>query len=113
MASLRSAILRAYRIADRRHRLFDGEGAASFGGRWNSPGRRVIYAAESYAGAMLEVLAHTNIGRIPASQSWIEIIIGNTVKIEEVKEGDVRGWDAHDHHASRAYGDHWYDESRT
>ena len=37
----------------------------AFGGRWNSPGRRVIYAAESYAGAMLEVLANSNIGRVP------------------------------------------------
>lgn len=113
MASPRSRVLRAYRIADRRHRIFDGEGAASFGGRWNSPGRRVIYAAGSYAGAMLEVLAHTNIGRIPQTQSWIEIIIGSAVKIEELKEGDVRGWDAADQHASREYGDRWYDEGRT
>jgi RES domain-containing protein len=62
---------------------------------------------------MLEVLAHTNIGRIPQSQSWIEIMIGNGVKIEEVMEGDVRGWDAADQMASRDYGDHWYDENRT
>ena len=113
MASPRSRALRDYRIADRRHRIFDGEGAASFGGRWNSPGRRVIYAAGSYAGAMLEVLAHTNIGRIPQTQSWIEIMIGSGVKIEELKEGDVRGWDAADHRASREYGDRWYDEGRT
>jgi RES domain-containing protein len=113
MASPRSRTLRAFRIADRRHRIFDGAGAASFGGRWNSPGRRVIYAAESYAGAMLEILAHTNIGRIPQTQSWIEIMIGNAVKLEEVKEGNVRGWDAPDQQASRAYGDQWYDQGRT
>src|ERR1700687_520667 len=113
MASRRSELFRAFRIADRRHKVFDGQGAASFGGRWNSPGRRIIYAAETYAGAMLEVLAHTNIGRIPRSQFWIEIMIGNAVKIEELKEGNLRGWDAGDHRASRAYGDHWYDEGRT
>ena len=113
MASPRSRVLRAYRIADRRHRIFDGEGAATFGGRWNSPGRRVIYAAGSYAGAMLEVLAHTNIGRIPQTQSWIEIMIGSSVKIEELKESNVRGWDAADHCSSRDYGDRWYDEGRT
>jgi RES domain-containing protein len=113
MASPRSRLLRAYRIADRRHSIFDGEGASSYGGRWNSPGRRVIYAAETYAGAMLEVLAHTNIGRIPRTQSWIEITIADEVKIEEVREGDVRGWDAVDHLASRVYGDRWYDQGRT
>jgi len=113
MASPRSAALRAYRIADRRHGIFDGDGAAAFGGRWNSPGRRIIYAAETYAGAMLEVLAHANIGRIPRSHSWIEILIAKGVKIEELKEGDLRGWDAADQRASRAYGDHWYDQGRT
>ena len=113
MASPRSAALRAYRIADRRHRIFDGQGAASFGGRWNSPGRRVIYASETYAGAMLEVLAHANIGRIPRSHSWIEILIAKGVKVEELKEGELRGWDAADQRASRAHGDHWYDEGRT
>jgi RES domain-containing protein len=113
MASPRSGALRAYRIADRRHRIFDGAGAASFGARWNSPGRRVIYAAETYAGAMLEVLAHANIGRIPRSHSWIEILIGNGVKIEELNAGDLRGWDVADQYASRAYGDRWYDEGRT
>ena len=54
----------AYRIADRRHPLFDGTGAMLFGGRWNSPGRRVICASASYACAMLEVLVHTGMGRI-------------------------------------------------
>ena len=60
--------LRAYRIADSRRPIFDGTGAAALGGRWNSPGRRVIYASETCAGALLEKLAHTNIGRVPNSQ---------------------------------------------
>lgn len=36
----------------------DGEGARLYGGRWNSPGRRVIYASESRALALLEILVH-------------------------------------------------------
>jgi RES domain-containing protein len=35
-----------------------GEGARIAGGRWNSPGRPVIYCAESLALAMLEILVH-------------------------------------------------------
>jgi len=104
---------RAYRIADRRHKIFDGEGAAMLGGRWNSPGRRVIYAAETYAGAMLEVLANANIGRMPKHQVWIEILIAEDVSVEEADERAVRRWDAPDQRASRMFGDKWYDESRS
>ncbi len=35
---------------------FDGEGARLFGGRWNSPGVPAVYASESRALALLEVL---------------------------------------------------------
>jgi RES domain-containing protein len=45
----------AYRIADARHAIFDPTGAMLHGGRWNSIGHRVIYAAATYAGALLEV----------------------------------------------------------
>ena len=74
--------LRAYRIADSRHPIFDGTGAATLGGRWNSPGRRVIYASETYAGALLEKLAHTNIGRVPKRQAYVEIEIPAGLEIE-------------------------------
>jgi RES domain-containing protein len=105
--------MRAYRIADRRRKIFDGHGAALIGGRWNSPGRRVIYAAETYAGAMLEVLVHANIGKLPKTHSWIEILIRKGIRIEEVYPIDIPGWDAPDQRASRRYGDRWYDEGRT
>jgi RES domain-containing protein len=113
MASRRSGILRAYRIADGRHNIFDGEGAAIFGGRWNSPGRRVIYAAESYAGAMLEVLVNSNIGRVPKQHAWISILIGAEAPIEEVDARKIRHWDAPDRLASQKFGDQWYDERRS
>ena len=113
MAFPRSGELRAYRIADRRHRIFDGEGAALLGGRWNSPGRRVIYASETYSGAMLEGLVHSNIGRLPKTHSWIEILIHKSIRIEEAHLADIPGWDAPDQRASRRYGDRWYDEGRT
>lgn len=69
MGSRRRGPLRIYRIADGRKPIFDGRGAALYGGRWNFPGRYVIYAAETYAGALIEKLVHTNIGRVPHHQS--------------------------------------------
>jgi RES domain-containing protein len=57
--------LTAYRIADRRHPIFDGAGAARQGGRWNAPGRHLIHASVSFAGALLEQLARANMGTSP------------------------------------------------
>lgn len=112
MASRRSGPLRAFRVADMRHELFDGSGAMRHGARWNSPGRRVIYAAETYAGALLEVLVHAS-GSVPASQGYIEIEIPAALAIEEITPEDVPHWDARSFDAAREFGDHWYDERRT
>jgi RES domain-containing protein len=112
MASRRNGPLRAFRIADRRHAIFDGSGAMLHGARWNSPGRRVIYAAETYAGALLEILVHAS-GSVPRSQVYVEIEIPAAVSIEEVEPNDVPRWDASSFEPSRSFGDRWYDERRT
>ncbi len=112
MASRRSGPLRVFRIADMRHTIFDGIGAMLYGARWNSPGRRVIYAAETYAGALLEILVHAS-GGVPRSQGYIEIDIPSALSIEEITQEDVPRWDAPSFEATRAFGDRWYDERRT
>ena len=111
MASRRSGPLRAFRIADMRYPIFDGTGAMLYGARWNSPGRRVIYAAETYAGALLEILVHAS-GAVPRSQGYVEIEIPARLSIEEVTPADVPRWDSHSFRAARAFGDRWYDEQR-
>lgn len=49
---------RAWRIVKAKYSAaaFDGEGARLFGGRWNSPGTAMIYAADSPSLAALELL---------------------------------------------------------
>ncbi len=49
-----------YRLVHPRHSrtAFSGEGAFLVGGRWNSPGVRVVYASSSIALAVLEILAY-------------------------------------------------------
>jgi len=102
----------AYRIGDARRAIYDGTGAFLHGGRWNSPGRRVIYAGDSLALAMLEVLVHTNTGRIPPRHALVEIDIPDRLTVEILDPGAVPGWDASDELASRAYGDHWHASQR-
>ncbi|MBI3392555.1 MAG: RES domain-containing protein [Nitrospirae bacterium] len=105
--------LRVYRIADRRHPIFDGYGALVHGGRWTSPGKRIIHASLTMACAMLEALAHTGIGRFPKNQAWIEIMISAGLRIEEVMGEDVPGWDSPDFRASRRFGDPWAETKRS
>jgi len=111
MAFRRKGPLRAWRIADNRHPMYDGTGAMVWGARWNSPGHPVIYASASYACAMLERLAHAGIGSIPKHQHAITIDIP-AIDIEEITAADVPGWDLPDMSASRAYGDGWLREKR-
>lgn len=52
----------AWRIVKEIHAstAFDGEGAWRFGGRWNSPGTRVVYCSANLSLAALENLVHLN-----------------------------------------------------
>lgn len=104
---------RAYRIADERHQIFDGMGAFLNGARWNSPGRRIIYASDSLAGAMLEILVRTRIGRIPRRHAWIEIEIPAEVPVEELGTDDLPGWNTKDSAAARQFGDKWHEQRRS
>lgn len=54
-----------WRIVKRQHAAtaFDGKAAERFGGRWNTPGRRAVYASASKSLAMLEILVHLDVGR--------------------------------------------------
>ncbi len=103
----------AYRIADARHPIFDPAGAMLHGGRWNSIGSRVIYASETYAGALLEILVHANLSRAPKNHMVVRINIPDEIKVEVVSEDMVKDWDAEDAAAARAFGDQWIKESRT
>ncbi len=95
-----------YRIADKRFGAESGEGARLYGGRWNSPGRAVIYACTTYAGAMLEKLVHTG-RQIPKHQVCVTFSVPETLKVIELQPGRVRGWEAENCKASRRAGDAW------
>jgi RES domain-containing protein len=53
-------VITAWRIVKKRHATaaFDGDGARRFGGRWNSPGIRMVYVASTRSLAALELAVH-------------------------------------------------------
>ena len=55
-------MLEAWRIVKSKHAdtAFSGEGAARFGGRWNSRGVAVVYTSATRSLAALETLVHLN-----------------------------------------------------
>ena len=104
----------AWRIADGRFDRFSPAGASLVGGRWNSPGLGAIYASRSYAGAMLECLAHAGIGRVPRTHVAVETAIAGVVTVEQHDESSLPvGWDHADLRVARAFGDAWIRERRT
>ncbi len=102
---------KAFRIADRRFSPFDGFGAFRYGGRWNLPGHTVIYAAETYPGALLESLVYLGRAQMPKQQVWIEVPIPETVSIEYAPT--LPGWDEFESKVARTFGDLWCRERRS
>ena len=103
----------AYRIADGRHPIFDATGAMLHGGRWNSIGLPVIYASETYAAALLEVLVHANLSQPPKNHRMVQINIPEEIKVETVSIEQIESCDAAEMIASRAFGDEWIESKRT
>lgn len=89
MASSRE-FLTAYRIVAPRwvSTAFSGEGARRYGGRWNSPGRPVVYLAGSRALAALELLVHLP---SPLSRAKPYRILEARVPVKLIHDGDPGG----------------------
>jgi len=98
---------RLYRVTRAVHAPFDGAGAARFGARWNSPGRAAVYAAGSYAGALLEILVHAQRLAIREPYHCLVIEVPWDVPVTVVAPEDVPGWADADYTASRVVGDAW------
>lgn len=103
----------AYRICRDIYPILDGGGAAEYGGRWNSPGRRIVYSGASFAIVVLERLVYLTTRKIPTNEVYARFSIPEDIAIERVQADEVPGWDRDDWIASRAYGDRWYDERRS
>ncbi len=72
-----------------------GLGAQLHGGRWNRPGRPVVYAASSVALACLETLIHLNAAGLPLNRYLVRIDIPDALwAARRELKGPPTGWDA-------------------
>ncbi|NYZ14516.1 RES domain-containing protein [Azospirillum sp. RWY-5-1] len=97
--------MRAWRLCRAPFADLSGEGARLYGGRWNAPGRPLVYAASSAALAVLEVRVHLDlpVDLIPEDYVLLEIDLdGLAVETVAALPEDPR-----------AFGDRWLTERRT
>jgi RES domain-containing protein len=100
----------AWRIVKRKlaREAFSGEGARLYGGRWNSPGVSVVYAAQTQSLAALELLVHLQNSNLLHEYVVIEARFDATLITRVAKADLPKGWRANPPPAdARAIGDDW------
>lgn len=95
-----------WRISD--HADLDGFGGRKFSSRWTSLGRRVVYMAESPAGALLEVLVHVELeeDELPDEYQLLQIFVPDDLSIRELDHPLSPDWRERQRITQRI-GDHW------
>lgn len=101
--------MRVWRLAVGRHREVDGEGARIYGGRWNSPGVPVVYAATHVSLALLEQLVHVDPEDLPDAFRAFAIELPDDAEVEIA----VQSVGAEDIERCRQYGDDWAGSRRS
>lgn len=97
--------LLAWRLCREPYADLSGQGAALYGGRWNSPGRPMLYMAGNAALALLEVRVHLDLppDLLPDDYVLISIALDglSLERLDDLPED------------ARAFGDQWLAEART
>lgn len=75
-----------YRLCKAQFTALDGYGAFLYGGRWNLPGKAVVYTAENRALAALEFLVGVEHHRQLGKLTMLTIEIPDVMKSETVEE---------------------------
>lgn len=80
----------AWRLSRAPFADLSGEGARQYGGRWNRPGRPIVYAASSAALAVLEVRVHLDLppDLLPDDYLLLTIDLGDLATEEAVDVPD-------------------------
>jgi RES domain-containing protein len=101
-----------WRISD--HIDLEGNGGRFFASRWSSRGRRIVYLAESPAGAMLEILAHLPFrsGRLPREYTLLQVHVPERCTIKTLEPSPQIEW-RNDLAVTQTAGDAWMASGKT
>ena len=109
-------MIRIWRISPAKYSrtILSGEGSYRRGGRWNSPGRNVVYMSESISLSALEVMTHSVKLRMLGDfvKFWVEI---PPDAIRSVKKSALPSdWNAIPApQSTQQIGDQWYDKQQS
>lgn len=99
--------MQVWRLTRLKHaaNALDGEGAARVGGRWNSPGRRLVYSSATLSLALLEVLVHMDPDFLDDVYAAVQVHIPD----EEIRtvEDLMPGWESAEPAFLSKLGDGW------
>jgi len=108
--------MRVWRICRAIHAAgaFSGEGAQRYGGRWNSPGVRVVYTSPSLALAAMETFVHLEPNLRPDDLVSVAAEIPDDAAMERLELKTLpRKWHELRDESLRAFGNRWIRAGKT
>ena len=99
--------MHVFRVCRDIHQTLDGEGSRLFGGRWNSPGKPLIYTSAHLSLCILEQLVHLDLDLIPTNWVVLTLEIPDALSGEDLSGHPIKESDA------RKMGDEWVKAGRT
>lgn len=91
------------------HSTLEGQGGLMASARWHTQGRRIVYLAETPAGALLEALVHLelDLDNLPPSYQLLKAEAPDQMSMDRVEESKLAAnWRA-DLVSTRTIGDQW------
>lgn len=97
------------------HRTLDGYGGLTASARWHSLGRRIVYLAETPAGALLEALVHLELDfvSLPSSYQLLKVDFPDSIRVKRLRQEDLLNHWATDQAITREIGDVWLSSRET
>lgn len=87
--------------------MLNGEGAYKYGGRWNSPGNRVVYLAESLWLAAFEILVHARANQLLKPYKYLEVYIPEELIMVLDEDALPSSWMEPFNYELQEIGDRW------
>ena len=91
------------------HATLDGRGGLLASARWHTEGRRMVYLAETPAGALVEALVHLelNPAHLPKAYRLLKAEAPDELPVGTIAAADLGTSWVHDEIATRTVGDEW------